>query len=226
MRQAVSYIRVSTQRQGASGLGLEAQEAAVETFSREHSFEIVHEYREVESGRDSSRPVLAQAIAHAKKVKAVLIIAKLDRLARSVSFISNLMDSDIEFRAVDVPEANRLLLHIMAAVAENEAKAISDRTIAALAAAKARGKALGGLNPHSRNLTQEARERGAKAAGKALHAKAVEAYTEIVPIVRELKAQGLTLRAIAEELTARGYLTRKGKPWNAVQVMRLLEREA
>lgn len=224
MRQVVSYVRVSTQRQGSSGLGLEAQRAAVQAYCDTHGAEVLREFKEVESGKNNDRAVLREALTYAKQRHMLLVIGKLDRLARNVAFIANLMESGVEFSACDVPEANRLLLHVMAAVAEAEGKAISDRTVAALQAAKARGKALGGLNPHSRNLTQEAREKGARAAGKTLHTKAIEAYAEIVPIVRELKAQGLTLRAIAEELTTRGYLTRTGKPWNAVQVMRLLER--
>jgi DNA invertase Pin-like site-specific DNA recombinase len=224
MSQVISYLRVSTQRQGASGLGLEAQRAAVQAYCETHGTEVIREFQEIESGRHSERPILRQAIAHTKKIKGVLLIAKLDRLARSVAFISNLMDSDIEFRACDLPEANRLLLHVMAAVGEAEAKAISDRTVAALAAAKARGTALGGLNPHSRNLDQAAREKGARNAGKSLKAQALEAYAEILPLIQSLKAQGFTLQAIADELTAQGHLTRTGKTWGPVQVLRALGR--
>lgn len=222
MRQIVSYLRVSTQRQGASGLGLEAQRAAVRTYGETHGAEVAREFQEIESGRNNERPILRQAIAHTKKIKGVLVIAKLDRLARSVSFISNLMDSDIEFSACDLPEANRLLLHVMAAVSECEAKAISDRTVVALAAAKARGTALGGTNPHSRNLNQAAREKGARNAGAAQKAQAREAYAAVLPLIQSLKAEGSTLQAIADELTAQGHLTRTGKAWGAVQVLRVL----
>lgn len=140
--ECVSYIRVSTQRQGSSGLGLSAQRSAVQQFCKQHGSTMVREFREVESGRNNDRAVLHEAIAYAKRAKATLLIAKLDRLARNVAFIANLMESGIEFRACDVPEANRLLLHIMAAVAEAEAKAISDRTRVALQAAKERGRRL------------------------------------------------------------------------------------
>jgi DNA invertase Pin-like site-specific DNA recombinase len=226
MRQVVSYLRVSTARQGTSGLGLEAQRVAVLAYCEAHGAEIVDEYREIESGRHNERPVLRQAIAYAKKIKGILVIAKLDRLARSVSFISNLMDSDIEFAACDLPEANRLLLHVMAAVGEAEAKAISDRTVAALAAAKARGTALGGLNPASRNLTQAAREKGARNAGQSLKAQARDAYADVLPLIQSLKGQGFTLQGIADELTEQGHVTRTGGAWGPVQVFRVLERAA
>jgi DNA invertase Pin-like site-specific DNA recombinase len=143
MKQAIAYYRVSTQRQGASGLGIEAQQEAVRTFCRDHSHKVVGEFVEIESGRDCDRPVLREAFERAKAMKAVLLIARLDRLARNVHFISGLMESGTEFRACDLPDANRFLLHVMAAVGEAEAKAISDRTIAALQAAKARGVQLG-----------------------------------------------------------------------------------
>ncbi|MGA7247867.1 MAG: recombinase family protein, partial [Candidatus Cybelea sp.] len=139
MKKAVSYLRVSTQRQGASGLGVEAQRSAVEAFCRSHGYRIVEEFVEIESGRKSDRPVLRDALARAKSSHSTLVIAKLDRLARNVAFIANLMESGVEFRACDMPEANGLLLHVMAAVAEQEARAISERTRNALAAAKARG---------------------------------------------------------------------------------------
>jgi DNA invertase Pin-like site-specific DNA recombinase len=219
-QQIVSYVRVSTQRQGVSGLGLEAQRAAVADFAQKNGAKVVTEYREVESGRKSDRPVLAKALAHAKRIKGTLLIAKLDRLARNVHFISGLMESGVEFRCADLPEANRLLLHIMAAVAENEAKAISDRTVVALQAAKARGVALGATNPNSRNLDDAARAKGARSQREA--AKAFDAT--VAGIVSGLRSKGNSLRQIAAALNDQGHVTRSGKPWNAVQVQRLLER--
>jgi DNA invertase Pin-like site-specific DNA recombinase len=138
----VAYYRVSTQRQGASGLGLEAQQEAVRGFTKGGT--IVAEVVEVESGKRNDRPKLAEALALCRKTKATLIIAKLDRLARNVAFVSNLMESGVDFVAVDFPQANRLTVHILAAIAEHEAAMISQRTRAALQAAKARGKRLGG----------------------------------------------------------------------------------
>ncbi|MGZ3506500.1 MAG: recombinase family protein [Vulcanimicrobiaceae bacterium] len=158
-------------------------------------------------------------------LEAVLLIAKLDRLARNVAFIANLMESGVEFRTCDVPEANRLLLHIMAAVAEAEARAISDRTRVALKAAKERGSLLGAANPSSRNLTPEAMVRGRQRGTVATKEWAREAYAEIVPLVRSMRDDDdLTLAEIADELTKAGYRTRTGKKWNAVQVKRILDR--
>jgi len=226
MKEIVSYVRVSTQRQGASGLGLEAQRAAVREFCKQHGYVNAREFREVESGRKNDRAVLKEAIAYAKRAKATLLIAKLDRLARNVAFIANLMESGVEFRACDVPEANRLLLHIMAAVAEAEARAISDRTRVALSAAKERGSLLGAANPRSRNLTPEAMRRGRRRGAKATQAKAREAYAEIEPIAIRLRDQGCTLAEIADELNAAGYRTQTGNTFGPVQVKRLLDRAA
>lgn len=140
----VTYLRVSTDRQGKSGLGLEAQRAAVLDHVAGKG-EIAAEYVEIESGKRNERPQLARAMAEAKRIGAVLLIAKLDRLARNVAFIANLLEAGVEIAAADMPEANRFLLHVMAAVAEHEAQAISDRTRAALAAAKAVALSWGGL---------------------------------------------------------------------------------
>ncbi|HEX4014551.1 MAG TPA: recombinase family protein [Candidatus Cybelea sp.] len=220
--KVVSYIRCSTSRQGASGLGLEGQRAAVEAFCHENGLELVAEYREVESGRKNDRPVLRQALARAKATKAILLIAKLDRLARNVAFIANLLEASVEFRACDMPDASRFVLHILAAVAEQEARACSERTRVALKAAKERGILLGASNPKCRRLTQQQRLKGAVASGKRTTIMAHEAYADVVPIVSDLRAQGKSLRAIAAELDARGVATRKGKTWSSVQVMRLL----
>ena len=151
----VTYLRVSTDRQSRSGLGLEAQRKAVADYVAGKGA-IVAEYVETESGKRADRPQLACALAEAKQLGAVLLIAKLDRLARSVAFIANLLESGVEIAAADMPEANRFLLHVMAAVAEHEAQAISDRTRAALAAAKARGVALGWSLPKRRGEQRQA----------------------------------------------------------------------
>lgn len=136
----VTYTRVSTRRQGMSGLGLEAQESAIQNYIQENSSEVIGEFVEVESGKKSNRPELAKAIALAKKTNSRLGVAKLDRLARNVHFISGLLESKVDFVALDFPEATTFTLHIMAALAEQEARLISERTKAALAAAKRRGK--------------------------------------------------------------------------------------
>jgi len=140
----VSYLRVSTDKQGASGLGLEAQRKAVADYLNGGKWSLAQEFIEIESGKRSDRPQLAAALAACKKLKAKLVVAKLDRLARNVAFTAKLMESGVEFVAADMPFANKLTIHILAAVAEHEREAISDRTKAALAAAKARGVKLGG----------------------------------------------------------------------------------
>ncbi len=157
----VSYLRVSTARQGISGLGLEAQRASVTGYLNGGDWTLVREVLEVESGKRNDRPALADALKLCRKHKATLVIAKLDRLARNVAFISNLMESGAEFVAVDMPQANRFVVHIMAAVAEQEAEAISKRTKAALQAAKERGKKLGGVGSR-RNVSLRSPLRPAK----------------------------------------------------------------
>lgn len=221
-RQAVSYIRVSTARQGSSGLGLEAQRESVRVFAQAHGYAIAQEFLEVESGKNDARPVLAKALAYAKKNGACLVIAKLDRLARSVSFVARLIDANTDFRAVDLPDASRLVLHIMSAVAENEAKSCSDRTKAALAAAKARGVRLGASNEACRNLPPGANQRG----GQTTKAKARAAVADLLPKLRALKAQGLSLQGIADALNTEGQVTRSGKAWHAMQISRALNRAA
>ncbi len=226
-KTVVAYLRVSTKGQGESGLGLEAQQAAIESFAQQNRGTVARSYLEVESGRKSDRPQLAAAIAHAKRSRATLVVAKLDRLGRNVAFLSALMEAKVDFVACDNPAANKLTLHILAAVAEAEAEAISARTKAALAAYKARGGKLGAARPECRNnLPQEARKRGAKAAGEAVTANANAAYVDLAPLFQDFQSRGLSQHAIAAELNQQGHTTRRGKPWSQVQVGRVLQRLA
>ncbi len=156
----IAYYRVSTKQQGESGLGLEGQVATVAAYARGQGAEVLKTYREVESGKRADRPELAKALAHARRSRATLVIAKLDRLARNVHFLSGLMESNVDFIACDNPHANKLTIHILAAVAEDEAKRISERTRAALAAYKARGGRLGAARPAGRRLTPELGAKG------------------------------------------------------------------
>jgi DNA invertase Pin-like site-specific DNA recombinase len=210
MGQFVAYYRVSTERQGRSGLGLEAQREAVLRHVASHDGALTAEYCEVESGKRNERPQLSAAIAAAKKAKATLIIAKLDRLARNVHFVSGLMESGIDFVAADNPHANKLLIHLLAAFAEHEREQISQRTKDALAAAKARGIRLG------RN--------GADRLAPAYRAEAVERARQLAPILTELKSAGLSARQIAAELTARRIATPTAARWHAQTVIRMLNR--
>ena len=218
----VGYYRVSTKKQGESGLGLEGQVAAVDAFVVSSGCRLVATYTEVESGRRSDRTELGKALARAKREKATLVIAKMDRLSRNVAFIANLMEAGVDFIACDNPQANRLTVHILAAVAEQEAHAISERTKAALAAAKARGTVLGAARPGHPQLTPEAREKGRTFASAAISARAIEAYSDLVPVIAELRDSGLSFGAIAKRLNADGHTTRRGLPWNPVQVRRVL----
>jgi DNA invertase Pin-like site-specific DNA recombinase len=220
----VAYFRVSTKQQGESGLGLEGQITAVEGYARASGAIIVRTYQEVETGKRADRPELLKAIAHAKRSGARLVIAKLDRLARNVHFTSGLMESGVDFVACDNPHANRLTIHILAAVAEHEAKRISDRTKAALAAYKARGGTLGAARPDGRRLSDQDSLKGRESARKAITANALASYADLAAAVAELRAEGLSLRAVAARLNAEGHTTRKGKPWNPVQVARVLRR--
>src|SRR6516162_8312766 len=224
MAVIIGYLRVSTKGQRESGLGLEAQQAAVERYARQHGAKIAALYTEVESGKLADRPELAKALAHARRSKGTLVVAKLDRLARNVEFLAKVMNSGCEFAAADMPAANRFMLHIMAAVAEHEAKAISDRTKAALAAYKARGGKLGAHLPQCRNLTPEAIAKGREHSAAARAKAAAEAYADLAPTMKQWRTEGLTLDGIAGKLNAEGHTTRRGLPWNPVQVARVLQR--
>jgi DNA invertase Pin-like site-specific DNA recombinase len=216
----VTYLRVSTERQGQSGLGLEAQRAAVVSHVLGRG-EVVAEFVEVESGKRADRPELARALAKAKRAGAVLLIAKLDRLARNVAFIANLLESGVEVTAADMPEANRFVLHIMAAVAEQEGRAISERTKAALAAAKARGIKLGWSIPERASEQRQAAKKGA-AVNKAL---ALAHAENVLPMIQQTRAEGASLRQIAMKLNARGVKTARGGKWHATTVRNIIMAE-
>ena len=224
----IAYYRVSTKQQGISGLGLEGQKTAVEAYAKNAGATIQAVYTEIESGKLADRPKLAAAIAHARRNKARLCIAKLDRLARNVAFLSALMDSGCDFVACDNPNANRLTIHILAAVAEDEARRISERTIAALAAAKARGTALGSNRPGHWKGHEEARlaglAKGREVARQVKLEKAMAAVADLLPIMQELRGKDETFDKIAAHLNAEGQRTRRGCEWTATAVKRVLDR--
>jgi len=222
----IGYVRVSTQKQGESGLGLDAQRTAIEAYAKAEGGELVTTFREVESGKRSDRPELAKAVALAKRTRARLVIAKLDRLARNVAFVSSLMESKVDFVACDNPHANRLTLHILAAIAEHEAEAVSQRTKAALAAAKARGVKLGSARPghwSGREAIQRKAQRAATAAAKVKRdSEAEPVYSEVLPIIHAMREAGDSLQDIADELNGQGFTTIRGAAWGKMQVSRLL----
>jgi len=216
----VAYYRVSTDKQGRSGLGLEAQKAAVKAFLDGKGWPPIAEFVEIESGRKSDRPELAKALDRCRLCKATLVIAKLDRLARNAAFLLSLRDAGIEFVACDMPDANRLTVGIMAMVAEAEVERISTTTRQALAAAKARGTKLGGFKGYKPTDADRAK------ATAALSGKAASHAARVAPVVAEIKAAGhRSLRAIATELNARGIPSPRGGEWSSVAVMRLLDRK-
>ena len=183
----VAYYRVSTDKQGESGLGLDAQRQAVMNYLNGGPWKLVAEHTEVESGKRNARPELQKALAACRRHKAKLCIAKLDRLSRNLAFIATLMDSGVEFVATDNPHANKLTIHILAAVAEHEREAISERTKAALAAAKARGKKLGGPR------LAAARRASIKARSDAADAFAAN----VRPIIKEIQASGVSSKQVS-----------------------------
>jgi len=219
----VGYYRVSTQKQGLSGLGLAAQQTTVTSYVATMHGKLVQTFTEIESGtrKGNHRPKLAEALAACRVHKATLVIAKLDRLARNVAFTSKLMESGVEFIACDFPKANNLTIHILAAVAEHEAEMIRKRTVAALAAAKDRGTVLGGDRG---NLTPTIRRKGNKASAKVRSEQAVQRAAGVLPTIEEIKAAGaVTLREIAAGLNQREIPTARGSgEWSAVQVQRVL----
>jgi len=222
MKSVVTYLRVSTASQGKSGLGLEAQREAIARFAEVEGFNIVAEFVEVETGKGADaldrRPQLAAALAVAKVHKCAVVVAKLDRLSRNVNFISGLMAQRVPFIVAELgADVDPFLLHLYGALAEKERALISTRTKAALQAAKARGKVLGGFRGHMIDAT-------AQAAGvAAVKAQSAERKADVLPTIRELQAAGAaTLQAVADGLNAKGITTPRGKAWAPVQVSRVL----
>lgn len=213
MKKAIAYFRASTDRQGKSGLGLEAQHQAVHMFAQGEGYLVTAEFTEIESGKKNNRPQLMAALLQCKKHKATLIIAKLDRLGRNVAFIANLMESKVDFLAVDNPHANRLMIHMLAAFAEHEREQISARTKAALQAAKRRGVQLG---KHGREVESKK------------NARVADQFAQTMRLTIEgLKAEGFTtVREICSELNRREVETfrKQGQQWHATSVQRLLKR--
>lgn len=215
----VSYLRVSTQRQGKSGLGLEAQRESVSGYLNGGKWTLIAEIVEVESGKNKERPKLAEALRLCRIHRATLLVAKLDRLARNVAFVAALKESGVKFVAVDMPDVNDMVVHILASVAQGEADAISVRTKAALAAAKARGTVLGGLRWNSDKIASK----GQKASIMKRREKAAKFRADILPVIEEKQRQGATtLRAIADSLNTDGTPAPRGGEWSPVQVQRIL----
>lgn len=219
----VAYYRVSTVRQGKSGLGIRAQRAAVESYLSGGDWRVIAEFTEVESGKRGDRPELERALASARLHRAPIVVAKVDRLTRSVSFLSRLLEAGVDVRFADLPSiegpTGRFMLQQMAAVAELEAGLISARTKAALAAAKQRGRKLGG--DRGTKLTKEAREIGRVSQTIRANKRAAE----VAPVIAELQTGGASLRCIARALSARGIPTARGtKTWTAIQVSRTIAR--
>lgn len=218
----VAYHRVSTTKQGNSGLGLEAQQAAIEAYADRTGACIVESFTEIESGKRNERPELLKALHHAKVTGAVLVIAKLDRLSRNAAFLLTLQDSGVRFVATDMPDANNLTVGIMALVAQQEREAISNRTKEALQAAKARGQKLG--NPNGAAALLRA-GKGNAAGVLAVKTKAQEYAQEMQAVVSNLQAQGKSsLGRLAEALNEGGYKTPRGGAWHKTSVKNLLNR--
>jgi len=218
--KVITYYRASTDRQGRSGLGLDAQREAVHNFLAQRPHTLISEKVEIESGRNADRPQLAEAFLLCRLHRATLIIAKLDRLARSVAFVSNILESGVDFVAADFPEANRLTIHILSAVAEHEARMISERTKAALRAAKARGVRLGG----DRGNLPAVAAKGARASAAVRSRRAVERARDLAPLIASLREAGRSFEAIAAELHEWGIPSAKGGIWTRQKVSRLMRR--
>jgi DNA invertase Pin-like site-specific DNA recombinase len=220
----IGYLRVSTSKQGESGLGLEAQLAAIEGFARQRNACLKQTFMEVESGsgKHNDRPELAKAIHECRVTGATLVIAKLDRLSRDAVFLLTLRDSGIEFIAADMPDANKLTVGIMALIAQHEREAISKRTREALQAAKARGTKLG--NPNGAAALRRA-GKGNVASLRIICAKADRHARNLKPVIEALKSEGInTLSGIAHQLNEREMLTPRGRRWYKASVKNLIAR--
>lgn len=237
MCRVIAYYRVSTDAQGRSGLGLQAQRQAVTSLCAARGWQITAEFTEVESGKRNDRRELAAALHHAKVTNGTLVIAKLDRLSRNAAFITALQDSGAKFIAADMPEANELTVHIMAAVAQSERKAIANRTREALAAAKARGtwaKADGTPyksgtrlgNPNGAAALRRA-AKGNVAAVESIKGNADAFALDLAPVIADMRSKGLaSLPQLARGLNAGGYATPRGGQWHPSSVRNLLARLA
>lgn len=211
--KVVNYFRVSSASQGRSGLGLEAQHSAVTQFCEDRRCDVVGSFVEVESGKVDQRPQLAKAMHLARVTNSTLLVAKIDRLSRNVGFLAQLQDSGVKFAAVDMPEANELTIHILAAVAQAERKAISQRTSDALKARKARGLPLG--NPNGAAALRRA-DKGNAAAIAAVRANADRRVADLQPIIADIITSGVgSYRKIATEMNRRGIVTARGAHWHA-----------
>jgi DNA invertase Pin-like site-specific DNA recombinase len=218
----VSYLRVSTRKQGASGLGLEAQRATIAAYAAQRHGQIIETFTEIESGKLNARPELAKALHLAKLTGATLVIAKLDRLSRNAAFLLTLRDSGVKFVAADMPDANDLTVGIMALVAQQEREAISRRTREALRAAKARGVRLG--NPNGAAALRRA-GRGNKASVQTIRHAADSHAHNLKPVLDTLASEGVvSLGAVAAALNERGILAPRGGQWHKSSVRNLIQR--
>jgi DNA invertase Pin-like site-specific DNA recombinase len=220
---------VSTDGQGRSGLGLDAQRACVNTYARDHGGQVIAEYTEVESGKRADRPELAKAITHARSAGARLVVAKLDRLARNARFLLGLVESGADVAFCDLPTvpagpAGKFVLGVMAQVAELEAGLIADRTLAALAALKARGKKLGAVNPRVPQPDRRCPRPGPCAGCHRAEGSGRRVRHRHCPLAAELAAAGRSLRQITAALNDHGFETRRIKPWTGIAVNRVLTR--
>src|SRR5262245_7569843 len=218
----ISYLRVSTARQGRSGLGLEAQRQAVKDYLDGGRWRLLGEHVEIESGKNGDRPQLVAALHRAKVTGATLIVAKLDRLSRDLAFLANLQKSGVHFLAADMPEAHELTIHVMAALAQHERRMVSQRTRQALAAARRRGVKLG--NPHGAAALRRA-GKGNDHAVAAIKTQATERAQDVLIVIDDIRGEGVkTLQGIADELNAREIRTARGGQWYPTTVRNVLRR--
>ncbi len=220
MQKFLAYYRVSNQREGRSWLGLDAQKDTVARYVETVGGSVLRAYQEVESGRKADRPELARAVSDARRSKATICIARLDRLARDAHLIAGLQKTAVPFVCCDMPEADETMIGIYGYFGQREANLIAARTRAALAQAKLRGVVLGTVA----NMTEAGRAKGAIRAGAVNREKASEAYADLGPWLAELRAEGLSLREIVGRLDQEGHTTRRGRSWNPTQVARVLAR--